>query len=106
MKLYIEIKADTNDADYVHERSEISEELLEQFKPLIAAIKEKGKNYGHNWLTYDYNRDEEDGPYEMYSEFGKELIDWFRDFVPHGEYGVHSIRGIKLLRVESEETLL
>lgn len=106
MKLYLEIKADTNDADYVHKRSEIDEELLEKFKPLIAAIEKNGKNHGHNWLTSDYRREGEKGPHEMYSEFGEELVDWFSDLVPHGEYGVHSIRRIKLLKVLEEETLL
>lgn len=104
MKLYLEVKADTNDADYVHERSEISEELLEQFKPLITAIKNGGDKYHHqNWCTSEYSRGE--SPDEMYSAFG-DLVDTFGEFVPHGEHGVHTIAKITLLKVESEEILL
>lgn len=104
MKLYLEIKADTNDADYIHQRSEISEELLEQFKPLIIDIKKRGKNYGHNWDTSEYGR-ANTRPSIMYAEFG-DLVDMFSEFVPYGEFGVHSIRGIILLKVAEEEILL
>jgi len=39
MKKYIVIKADTNDGDYVSEKSEITDYQIEQIKPLIEAIK-------------------------------------------------------------------
>ena len=39
MKQYIEIKADTNDADYVNRRVEITDEELKIIEPVIRAIK-------------------------------------------------------------------
>ena len=101
MKLILVVKADMNDADYVEESSEITEEELEKFKPLIAAIK-ANKGY-HNWETSEYG---DEPPEDMYPEFDSRLLEKFGDRVPYGQYGVHTIESIKLLRVVSEETLL
>ena len=103
MKLYLEIKADTNDADYVQQRTEITEQEVEDFKPLIKAI--KNKKSGYNWPDFGYTRKDEPTPVEVYSEFG-ELVEYFSEYVPHGEYGVHTIDSIKLLKVLEEVDLL
>ena len=100
MKTYLEVKADTNDGDYVCERTEISEADLERFMPLIKAIKKQRKK-GHNWCTSDYG--DEPPPEEMYESFG-ELVDEFSEYVPCGEYGVHTI--VSIIKLVAEETVL
>jgi hypothetical protein len=102
MKLYLEIKADTNDSDYVTKRSEISESDLDRFKPLIEAIsKNRG---GYNWQTSDYG---DTPPEQMYHSFPPELIEEFNDeYVPYGERGVYSIDQVKLLKIAEEVYLM
>jgi hypothetical protein len=86
----IVITADTNDADYITKISAITPDELERFTPLIAEIAKKAKHY--NWDTSVYG-DDEDKPEIMYSQFAA-LVEEFEEFVPHGEYGVHTIESI------------
>ncbi len=108
MTLYIDIKADTNDADYVREVNVIDRKTLDRLRPLIVAIKNQPPKPGyagtHNWETSDYG----DGttPYIVYAEFGEELIDIFSELVPTGEYGVHTIDEILVYERVNEEKLL
>ena len=86
----IVITADTNDGDYVTKISDITSEDLKRFTPLISEIAKRVNN--HNWVTSEYG-DDEDRPENMYSQFA-ELVEEFREFVPHGEDGVHTIESI------------
>lgn len=122
MKLYLEVVADTNDADYVTSRNEITREEIEQLKPLIKAI---ALQKGHNWDTSEYARDS-DRPTRMYPEFisykegygpddeddyeardwQNDIINLFGEYVPYGEYGIHTIKSITVMEVQSEVDLL
>ena len=102
IKLYLEITADTNDGDYIKERTELTEEALERFKPLISEIK---KVRSHNWITTEYIGGNELPPEDMYKSFDEDLIEEFNEYVPCGEHGVHTIKYITLLR-GTEENLL
>jgi hypothetical protein len=97
--LYLEIKADTNDADYITDRTEITKGDLERLTPLIEAI---SKTKRHNWVTSEYSDDEP--PKSMYSQFPEDLIEEFQEYVLYGEHGVHTIKKIVLL--EAVETIL
>lgn len=94
------VVADTNDGDYITCISPITDEKLESFSKLINAIKQNGS---YNWSTSEYS--DEPRPKEMYSEFGG-VVDDFGFYVPHGEYGVHTIDSIRVVECVSDLELL
>lgn len=115
----IKIVADTNDADYVTEVSKISDDELNKILPLIKAIKNfkpytvkvRGTNWthGHNFPDGEYSPRTDLGEKtinEIYSEFSEETIETFRDLVPTGEYGIHTIESIKIAPAKKWTTLL
>ena len=116
MKKYIIIKADTNDADFVTEKNEITDKQIELIKPVIEAIKErngiieKGNwDDNYNWPTFDSNRLQGKRPSDLYLKSGKvtiEQFDTFSEFVPSLEGGIHTIEKIEILVVSEEIKLL
>lgn len=117
MKKYLIIKADTNDADYVTAKNEISDEDLEMISPVIQAIQEFDtdesiKYQKYNWWSIDGGRDTKPqymSPYERYVKSGKcseEAMDYFMGYVPYFEGGIHTIESIELLEVVNETKLL
>lgn len=106
-KLYIVIEADTNDGDYITEIAEISQKELEQIEPVFKAIKKQKQR--HNWPTFEGRRSEEKSPYELYVDSGlitEKQYDIFNEFVPHGEWGIHTIESIKVFEVVNEKNYL
>lgn len=102
MKKYIVIEADINDADYITEFSVITDEDLNLLRPVIEVIKNCKQR--PNWPDSDYSNE---SPYELYEDvLTKEQIDLMRDYIPHGENGIHTIESIKVLTVSEEENLL
>lgn len=99
MKKYIIIKADTNDADYVTEVNEITDEQIELIKPVIEAIKNSPKDkygWGHNYETGEM----------INKAYAKELYGHlegfkvFDAFVPYGDSnhpGIHTIESIMVV---------
>lgn len=122
MKKYIVIKADTNDGDYVSEKSEITDYQIEQIKPLIEAIKNfqpyvgytKRNNdpwtHSHNFPIGELVRDDlgEKDAWEYYGSqgFSEELLEIFYEFLPSSEFGIHTIESIGILIVQDEIKLL
>lgn len=99
------IQGDTNDADYVSEMTDITEEELESIIPIIEAIKDC-KEF-HNWQNeYDDITIEE--LYPQFFKNGEELpeMEYFYELLPCGEYGIHSITEIKVFEVVNEQQLL
>jgi hypothetical protein len=120
-KKFLFIKADTNDADYVESMGLVSDKQLEKFMPLIEAIKnfkpyktktEDGEmdwTHDHNWPDSEYNRDDlgEKPVNEIYKDVvSEDVLEEFRDFVPYGEHGVHTIESIKVYEVSNVKELL
>jgi hypothetical protein len=109
MKLLLVIEADTNDADYVTEMTEVTPETLEPLLPIFAAIKamtvkhQADRNH-HNWPNSEYANDTVESVYE--GILTEEQIEFFNDYAPQGEYGIHTIKLIKVLNVESETAYL
>jgi hypothetical protein len=110
MKKFVIVTADTNDADYITEKTEITDDQIENIiKPVIAQLEvrrkklneDRHKNWNewrHNWETSQYGRI--GNPKEMYVNTGlltQEQVDAFQDYVPHGEYGVHTIEKIEIV---------
>jgi hypothetical protein len=105
MKKYIIIKADTNDADYVTEVSEITDEQIELIKPVIEAIKNAPKDkhgWGHNYETGEIV--DEDDAEELYGHL--EGFKTFDSFVPYGDSNYPGIHTIKSVMIVSELEIL
>lgn len=97
-KKYILVSADTNDADYVHLFQPITDEDIEALRPMMKALEENNGDF----RTTEFRRSKELSPEERYRNV--EGFELFRDeFVPYGEYGVHTIDFVKIVNVE--ETL-
>lgn len=116
----IRIVVDTNDADYAEKLTPITTEQIEQFKPLIQAIKsfkeytvktdDGGKwTHWHNFPVGElYRKDlNEKRPEEMYVESGlvsQDCLDEFYEFIPRVDF--HSIKTIEIVEVTSVNKLL
>lgn len=104
MKKILIIKADTNDADYVEKSTEIAEEVIPLIKKVAKAIKSCKANY--NWGSGECC-DEDESPSIVYKDIlTEEEIDNFDYYVPHGEYGIHTIESIRIVTITKEEILL
>lgn len=117
MKKYIIIKADTNDADYITSKNEITEEQIILIKPVIEQLQirknkleeDRLKNWNewrHNWETSEYGR--LGTPTKMYVETGlltQDQVDLFEEFTPYGEDGIHTIESVEILEVSEEYKL-
>ncbi len=121
-KMYqIIIVADTNDGDYVTHVGPISEEDLEIIKPLIKAIKnfkpykvnKKDSPPSFTW-THSHNYPLSEGrsrnmgektPRELY-DFDEKVFAAFEDYVPYGEYGIHTIESITICPLQKKTKLL
>lgn len=122
MKLKVLVKADTNDADYVTKLTSVDKsrvpdveaiaKAVSEFKPYKVHIEGMDWTHNHNWPDSEYSRSDlgEKTVEQLYVSTGKltaDQVEWFRDsFVPYGEYGIHSIKEIKILKVEDEVSLL
>ena len=109
MSKYIYIKADTNDGDYISKKSEITDEQIELIKPVIEQLKfrkdklneDKMHNWNewrHNWETSEYS---DSTTTDMYVDNGlltQEQVELFNRFVPFGEYGVHTVESVEILK--------
>lgn len=120
-KIYIEIQADTNDGDYVSERTEIDTETLKKITPVVQAISDfKPYNVKTNGIDWNHSNNFPNGDCcredlgQLSAEeyyVGKKLVEEeeFREFeelIPYGEYGIHTIVSVVLLHVEQEVQLL
>ena len=102
------IKADTNDADYVHSIIEdewyIKEENLDRFKKIATIVKERTKVGTHNWENGDSITM---APEEMYEGvLTEDDIDFFEEYLPYGEYGIHTIKSIRIISTGPEEVII
>jgi peptidoglycan hydrolase-like amidase len=115
MPNYLKITADTNDADYVESTQKITAQKLEQFTPLIEAIKKfkpyKSKSKGGTNFTHSHNFPHGNGEYIPRKDLGEKSAeeyykgvvspeiwtDFVENYLPYGEYGIHTIVSIELL---------
>lgn len=101
MKQYVRVVADTNDADYIEALTELNANDLATLRKVANLIKTKKD---HNWPTSDYGNETFESIYG--SQISEEEIEIMGNYVPYGEYGVHTIASITIFNVESEEELL
>jgi len=105
----IVIVADTNDGDDVTAINDITKEELEKFLPLIEAIKKFDQKHKrgsgkYNWPAGEHMRGT--CPEETYPDIDPALIDYFREYLPYGEHGIHTIESIEYYNVPIKTKLL
>lgn len=115
MKLLLLVTTDTNDADYVTNTEEVSQEDIDKIMPMINAIKNfkpyetSGVNKTHTWKhRHNFPSDAredlgEKTAYEYYVE-GKlvtqEQFDYFNKYVRGDSEGrYHTVKSVRLLKV-------
>jgi hypothetical protein len=121
-KFKLIIKADTNDADYIHSVHDVTTEELTELIPIFNAIKNfkpyttggHGKSrwtHDHNWPEgeYGYRPDlGEKSPEEIYSGvLTTDQIELFGEYKPSGsEGGIHDIVSISVLEYINQKEYL
>jgi len=111
MKKYIIIVADTNDADYITGKKEITDIELEKIMPVIKCLQERKRlyestknwEYCHNWEIGEFSRDFT--PEKLYVDtecLTKDDVDFFNKFIPYDEFGFHTIESIEIIIVSQE----
>ena len=101
-KTILWIKADTNDADYITSENSVNEGGLEVIRKVCKVIKENGGPYGVEWKTGEIGN-----PYDTWGELlTEEEIEIFNDYVPYGEYGIHTIEAVELRKIEVLEKFI
>ncbi len=103
-QIVIVIKGDTNDADYVYSITNLSPEVYANIQERFERIVDIVECNNGIWPTSEY------ADTTLEDEYGKLLsaedIEWFDQYVPHGEHGIHTIDSVNILFVEYEEKLL
>lgn len=102
MKKYLIVTADTNDGDYVTDKSEITEEQILIIQNVCKVLKKDP-----SWGTMDME-DRRNSP-ERFVKSGKltqEEVDTMHEFCPSGEYGIHTIESVEIIEVINEVKLL
>ena len=95
-KTILWIKADTNDADYITSERSVTDSDLEVIRKVCKVIKENSGPHDIKWETGEIGN-----PYDTWGKLLTELeIEIFDNYVPYGEYGIHTIEAVELHKVE------
>jgi hypothetical protein len=109
MTLYIKVKGDTNDADYITLFEKVSHmdlKLVNKVANAIATVNE-AHPYENNWPNSEYSRGSLDDLYIKPGLLTEDEVDIFNEnYVPWGMGGVHSIESIQILDIVSIEEKL
>lgn len=111
MRYLLIIQGDTNDADYITGETWLTEEKYLEVHPMLQRVARAIKNAkhthrGNNWGRSEYS-DRSDRPEVLYEGvLSAEDIAAFDNYVPRGEYGVHSIESVSIHRVVHSVDLL
>lgn len=98
MEKYLLVTADTNDGDYISDFNLITDEQLEEIKPVIEAISNVDRAV--NWCNWPDSENLDETPYMTYDGIlTEEQITTFRHFTPYGEYGIHSIENVHVIQI-------
>lgn len=107
------VKADTNDADYIHNIQLLDEADLPTILKVVAAIKEFDATHqrgtgDYNWYArYEHYGRKRSGPREVYEEvLTEEEIEIFEEYIPYGEDGIHTIESVEIYEIINKEKLL
>lgn len=102
MKKYIIITADTNDADYVTRKTVINDTEIKLIKEILSKLPKNGRRI--SWKNGDMG----DTASELIKNniLTEEEVEFFEEYLPRGEYGIHTIESVEILEVTNEERLL
>lgn len=94
------IEADTDDGDYITQTVYLSAHKVRFLEPILkkvsAALATRYNDY--NWSNGGHR--EIANPKEIYKDLLKEEeIAEFENYVPYGQYGIHTITSIKLIKI-------
>jgi hypothetical protein len=121
-KMYLLVRGDWNDADYVTEITQITQKELDRFAPLFKAIKNfkpyKGFSdpehhksdrpplewtHDHNWGVGEYGYRDDLGAKSITELYGELAEEFDEGFVPHGENGsLHTIHAISVVTFKKQ----
>lgn len=107
MGKYLKITADTNDADYITEETEISGWVEDNLSTILKVGREvlkygRENPYKHNWDNIDHSAAYQD-TYE--GVLTQEELFVFSEVCPYNEYGIHTITSIEVREVTLIEKL-
>lgn len=102
IKKVLYMKADTNDADYISKETDLGDYTDGQVGRIRELCRIVMQQIGHNWPFID-------GDWESVVELYKDTIpeadlEFFDEFVPFDEFGVHTIEAIEIHMVEVLES--
>ncbi len=101
-KRVVIICADTNDGDYIYSVDNIPDDDFKRFKKIANIVKSHGND--NNWENSEYG---DIPPSEMYKgTLTEDDIEFFEEFLPYGEFGIHTIESIRVLQVIQEEKII
>ncbi len=90
----ITITADCNDADYLHETNDVSQETIHTvIKPALALIEQTTEWNSHNFGTGD----QRDHWRDRYPKEHHDLLEHFSEYAPHNEFGIHTIESVRII---------
>ena len=102
------VDGDTNDGDNIHKLTKIHFKDEGTYIPLIKKVGEAIKNvsstHSNNWPNNQYSVGSHEELYD--GILTEEEIETFNSFVPHGEYGVHTIDSIRLIKYVEDKKIL
>jgi hypothetical protein len=100
------VEGDTNDGDYIQESTEFTEQEWLDKQPLFGRVFDYLRE-STEWCTGE-NCDEDEHPVysDVESKLTQEEVDQFSEYVPHGEYGIHSISSVKIYHFTTKEEVI
>lgn len=92
MEKHILICGDTNDGDYIHRLSPISDERIALLKPMMIALEKSDGEYPTGEMAS--KRHSAKTIYRSIPGF-----EMFNDYTPYGEYGIHTIESVEIVEI-------
>lgn len=114
MQKYILVKADEGISDFVYEFNPITDEEIEQIRPVIMSLFERReilyedleanwKNWRYNWVTnWELGSPITPESWVVGEILTKEEVETFNKFVPYGKKGIHTIESVKIVTIDEE----
>lgn len=106
MSKLVLIEGDTNDGDYVTEKTKISDDDILKLRNIISKLEREklhGGGYGKS-VRWETGEMQSKSLEEQHPELSFEEIKFVNELCPHGEHGIHTIESVEI--VEEVETLL
>lgn len=105
------VMADENDGDYQTAISEINQENLNKFMELLSRVmsrmeSRKAENPNRWEWRHNWENNERGDPAKQYPDWTTEEIEFFSEYLPYSEYGLHTIVKVEYYPKPEKITLL